>query len=106
MRKIKKGDEIIVLSGKDKGQRGQVIKIINDRVLVENLNMVKRHTKANPAKNTQGGILDKEMPMHISNVAHFNPVSNKADRVGVRTLDDGRRVRYYKSTGEVLEADA
>jgi large subunit ribosomal protein L24 len=104
MRKIKKGDEIVVLAGKDKGKHGTVLKVVSDdRVVVENVNMVKRHTKANPQKGEPGGILDKEMPIHISNVGLFNPVTKKADRVGFKTLEDGRKVRVFKSNGEVVD---
>ena len=102
MRKIKKGDEIVVLAGKDKGKHGTVLKVVSDdRVVVENVNMVKRHTKANPQKGEPGGILDKEMPIHVSNVGLFNPVTKKADRIGFKTLEDGRKVRVFKSNGEV-----
>lgn len=104
MRKIRKGDEIVVLAGKDKGKRGTVIRMVKgDKVLVENINMVKRHTKPNPQKNEPGGILDKEMPLHISNVAIYNPMTGKADRVGFRLLDDGKKVRYFKSNNEVVD---
>ncbi|BAO43257.1 50S ribosomal protein L24 [Thiolapillus brandeum] len=102
--KIRKGDDVIVLAGKDKGKRGSVLKLVGeDRVLVENINLAKKHAKPNPAKGEPGGIVEKEMPLHISNVALFNPVSNKADRVGFKTLDDGRKVRIFKSNGEVVD---
>jgi len=103
MNKIRKGDDIIVIAGKDKGKRGTVLTVQSDRVLVENINMVKRHTKANPAAGESGGIVEKEMPLDISNVALFNPVSNKADRVGFKVLDDGRKVRYFKSNDEIVD---
>ncbi len=104
MRKIKSGDEVIVITGKDKGKTGKVVRVIdNEKVVVENLNLAKRHTKANPMKNTPGGIVDKEMPLHISNVALFNPLTNKADRVGFRTLEDGKKVRFFKSNKEVVD---
>jgi large subunit ribosomal protein L24 len=104
MRKIRKGDEVVVLTGKDKGKRGTVIRVIADNhVVVENVNMVKRHTKPNPQRGEVGGILDKEMPLHISNVALYNPVTGKADRVGFKFLGDGRKVRFFKSNGEVVE---
>jgi large subunit ribosomal protein L24 len=104
MRKIKSGDEVIVITGKDKGKTGKVVRIIDgERVVVENLNLAKRHTKGNPMKNTQGGIVDKEMPIHISNVALFNPLTNKADRVGIKTLEDGKKVRFFKSNKEVVD---
>jgi large subunit ribosomal protein L24 len=104
MRKIKKGDEVIVLTGKDKGKRGTVLRVLDDdKLLVENINMVKRHTKANPQKGEAGGILDKEMALHSSNVGLYNSQTGKADRVGIKTLEDGRKVRYFKSTGEVVD---
>ena len=104
MRKIKKGDEVIVLTGKDKGKRGSVLNVLDaDSVLVENINMVKRHTKANPQRGESGGILDKEMPLRVSNIALFNPQTGKGDRVGFKILEDGRKVRIYKSTGEVVD---
>lgn len=104
MRKIKKGDEVIVLTGKDKGKRGSVLNVLDaDNVLVENINMVKRHTKANPQRGESGGILDKEMPLNVSNVALFNPQTGKGDRVGFKILEDGRKVRIFKSTGEVVD---
>ena len=101
--KIRKGDDIIVLAGKDKGKRGTVLAVLEDRVLVENVNLAKKHVKPNPMKGEPVGIVEKEMPLHISNVALFNPVTNKADRVGFRTLDDGRKVRIFKSNGEVVD---
>ena len=104
MRKIKKGDEVIVLTGKDKGKRGSVLRVTDEtHVVVENINMVKRHTKANPQAGESGGILDKEMPMQVSNVALYNAQTNKADRVGFKILEDGRKVRFFKSTGEVVD---
>jgi len=105
MHKIRKDDDVIVITGKDKGKRGNVTRVIpeDDKVLVENVNIVKRHTKGNPNKNVQGGIIEKEAPLHISNVAIFNPVTKKPDRVGFKTLEDGRKVRYYKSTNEVID---
>jgi large subunit ribosomal protein L24 len=104
MRKIKSGDEVIVITGKDKGKTGKVVRIIDgEKVVVENLNLAKRHTKANPMRNAPGGIVDKEMPIHISNVALFNPLTNKADRVGIKTLEDGKKVRFFKSNKEVVD---
>ncbi len=105
MRRIRRGDEVIVIAGKDKGRRGRVLKVQGDRVVVENINMVKRHVRPNPMRGTAGGILEKEMPIHISNVALYNPATSRGDRVGFRFLEDGRKVRYFKSTGEVVEAD-
>ena len=104
MKRIRKGDEVIVLAGKDKGKRGNVLRVLpDDRVVVENVNVVKRHTKPNPNTGVTGGILDKEMPVHVSNVNLYNPVTKKGDRVGFRKLEDGRKVRYFKSTGEVVD---
>lgn len=104
MRKIKKGDQVVVLAGKDKGKQGTVLRVIDDqKVVVENINMVKKHAKGNPMKGEPGGILDKEMPMDISNVAIFNPTTGKADRVGFKILEDGRKVRYFKSNDEVVD---
>ncbi|MES9832261.1 MAG: 50S ribosomal protein L24 [Candidatus Thiodiazotropha sp. L084R] len=102
--KIKKGDEVIVITGKDKGKRGTVVKTLeNDRLVVENVNMAKKHTKPNPNKGEPGGILDKEMPLHISNVALYNPATDKADRVGFKILEDGKKVRIFKSNQEVVD---
>jgi len=104
MRRIKTGDEVIVTAGKDKGRRGAVLKILeNDRVMVESINMVKKHTKPNPMKGSEGGIVEKEMPLHISNIMLFNPATSKGDRVGFKVLDDGKKVRYFKSNGEVVD---
>ena len=106
MQKIKKGDDVIVITGKDKGKRGSVVRVVGevDRVVVENVNIAKKHQKPNPAANVPGGIIEKEMPLDISNVAIFNPVTGKADRVGIKALEDGRKVRYFKSNGEVIDA--
>jgi large subunit ribosomal protein L24 len=105
MEKIKKGDQVIVLSGRDKGRRGSVIGVVGGtQVLVENINRVKRHTKANPNANKPGGIIEKEAPMPLSKVALWNPASKKGDRVGVKKLADGKRVRFFKSNGEVIDA--
>ena len=106
MNKIKKGDEVIILTGKDKGKTGNVVRAIpeDDRVIVDNVNMVKKHQKPNPAMNVPGGIVEKEMPVHVSNVALVNPATGKADRVGFKTLDDGRKVRVFKSNGETVDA--
>lgn len=104
MRKIRKGDEVIIITGKDKGKRGSVSRLLSDnKVLVENLNLAKRHVRPNPMRGEPGGIHDKEMPMDISNVALYNPVTHKADRVGFKTLEDGRKVRVFKSNGEVVD---
>ena len=104
MRKIRKGDDVIILTGKDKGKRGSIMKVVDeDRVMVENCNMAKKHVKPNPNTGETGGIVEKEMPMDISNVALFNPATGKGDRVGIKILEDGRKVRYYKSNGEVVD---
>jgi large subunit ribosomal protein L24 len=103
MNKIRRGDEVIVLSGKDRGARGIVLTVVSSsRLLVGGINKVKKHTKPNPMKGDQGGISEKEMPIEISNVALFNPATQKADRVGIKVLDDGSRVRVYKSNGEFV----
>ncbi len=104
MKKIKKGDDVVVTTGRDKGKRGTVLRLVDDsHVLVEGANKVKKHERPNPMKNTTGGIIDKEMPLHISNVALFNPATKKADRVGIKEIDGGKRVRYFKSNGEVID---
>ena len=104
MQKIKKGDEVIVTTGKDKGKRGSVLNTAGaGYVVVEGANKVKKHQKPNPMKGSPGGIVEKEMPIHISNVAMFNPSSQKADRVGIKVLEDGRKVRVFKSNGEVID---
>ena len=104
MRKIRKGDNVVVITGRDKGKRGTVSAILGDRVLVSGVNQVKKNQRPNPMKNEQGGIVTKELPIHISNVALWNPITQKADRVGVRLLEDGRKVRFYKSNGEQINA--
>jgi large subunit ribosomal protein L24 len=106
MQKLKKGDDIIVIAGKDKGKRGTITRVLSEdsRVLVEGINMVKKHQKPNPAMGVPGGIVEKEMPLHVSNVAIFNPGSGKADRVGIKILEDGRKVRIFKSNNEVIDA--
>ena len=104
MNKIRKGDEVIVLAGRDKGKRGKVsLRKDETHVLVEGINLVKKHTKPNPLKGTTGGIVEKTMPIHQSNVAIYNAVSGKADRVGIKLLADGKRVRVYKSSGEEIK---
>lgn len=105
MNKICKNDDVIVISGKEKGKRGTVTRVLADnRVIVESINMIKRHTKPNPNRGVSGGIVEKEAPLHLSNVAIFNPITKKADRIGFKTLEDGRKVRIYKSTSEVVDA--
>jgi large subunit ribosomal protein L24 len=104
MRKIRKGDEVIVLTGKDKGKRGTVLRVLEDSLVVEGVNRVRKAVRPNPMRGTQGGFQDKDMPIHVSNVALFNPAAGKGDRVGIRTLEDGRKVRFFKSNGEVVDA--
>ena len=105
MQKIKKGDEVIVINGKDKGRRGLVRAVHTDnKVTVENINMAKKHSKPNPMKGVEGGIVEKEMPIHISNVMLFNPATSKGDKIGIKQLEDGKKVRYFKSNGEVLDS--
>jgi large subunit ribosomal protein L24 len=105
MNRLKKGDEVVVITGKDKGKRGNIVRVLaNGKVVVDNVNMVKRHTKPNPARNLPGGIVEKEMPIDASNVMLFNPVTQKGDRVGFKALEDGRKVRYFKSNNEVVDA--
>ncbi len=105
MQKLRRDDEVIVLTGKDKGKQGKVVKILDDqKILVNGINRVKKHQKGNPNAGVQGGIIDKDMPINISNVALYNPETQKADRVGFKFLDDGKKVRYFKSTNEVVDA--
>ena len=105
MQRIRKGDEVVVITGRDKGKRGVVLARIDDQHLtVEGVNVVKKHVRPNPMKGSTGGIVEKEMPLHVSNVAIFNPATKKGDRVGIKVLDDGRHVRVYKSNGEMIDA--
>jgi large subunit ribosomal protein L24 len=105
MNKIRKGDQVVVTTGKDKGKRGTVLRVMpSSKVVVEGINRVKKHQKPNPMKGMTGGIVEKEMALHVSNVAIFNSASSKADRVGFRVLEDGRKVRFFKSNGEVVDA--
>lgn len=106
MLKIKRNDEVIVIAGRDKGKRGKVIKVLEGKLLVAGVNVVKKHQKPNPQRGTQGGIVDKEAPIEASNVAIFNPQTQKADRVGFKILDDGKKVRCFKSTNEIIEDKA
>ncbi|MDA3913226.1 50S ribosomal protein L24 [Oleiagrimonas sp.] len=103
MKRIQKGDHVIVTTGKNKGQRGDVLSVAGDRVFVSNVNIIKRHTKANPQAQEAGGIIEREASIHISNVMLFNPATNKGERVGAKTLQDGRKVRVYRSSGEVVD---
>jgi large subunit ribosomal protein L24 len=105
MHRIRKGDRVIVTTGRDKGRQGTVIRVLeDDHVVIENVNMVKKHQKPNPQRGAPGGIVQKEAPLHISNVMLFNPATKKGDRVGFKQLDDGRKVRVFKSNGEVVDA--
>ncbi|MEN3373357.1 50S ribosomal protein L24 [Dechloromonas sp. ZS-1] len=105
MEKIRKGDEVVIITGKDKGKRGTVLRRVDaDHVVVEGVNRAKKHVKPNPVKGVAGGIVDKDMPIHISNVALFNSATQKADRVGFKALEDGRKVRVFKSNGEPVNA--
>jgi large subunit ribosomal protein L24 len=103
MQKIRKADEVVVIVGKDKGKRGSVTRILEDRLYVSGVNMIKRHTKGNPQMGQPGGIIEKEAPIHISNVAIYNGKTAKADRVGVKTLADGKQVRVFRSNGEEID---
>lgn len=104
MKRIRKGDEVIVTTGRSKGQRGHVLRVLDEaRVLVENVNMVKKHQKPDPNRNQPGGIVEKEAPIHVSNVMLFNQATGKADKVGYKVLEDGRKVRVFKSTGEAVD---
>lgn len=105
MNRIRKGDEVIVISGRDKGKRGAVLRRVDDdHLVVEGVNRVKKHARPNPMKGITGGIVDKDLPIHISNVALFNPATQKAGRVGIKSLEDGRKVRVFKSNGEQVDA--
>jgi large subunit ribosomal protein L24 len=104
MNRIKKGDEVIVITGRDKGRRGTVLRVYtDDRVLVENINVVKKHQRPNPQRGVTGGIVEKEMPLQASNVMLWNPIAKKGDRIGVRALQDGKKVRFFKSNNEVVD---
>jgi large subunit ribosomal protein L24 len=104
MQRIRKGDRVVVTAGREKGRQGVVLRVLAEHVLVENVNMVKRHTRPNPQANQPGGIVQKEAPIHASNVMLFNPATKKGDRIGIRTLENGRKVRVFKSNGEVVDA--
>ncbi|MGB2681332.1 MAG: 50S ribosomal protein L24 [Candidatus Competibacter sp.] len=104
MRRIRRDDEVIVIAGKDKGRRGKVMRVVDEeRLIVAGVNMIKRHTRPNPARNVAGGIVEREAAVHVSNVMLFNPVTQKGDRIGFRVLEDGRKVRYFKSNNEVVD---
>jgi len=104
MQRIKKNDDVIVIAGRDKGKRGSVLNLTADgRALVDNVNLVKRHTKGNPNTGETGGIIEKEAPIQLSNIALYNPATKKGERIGFKVLEDGRKVRYFKSNGEVID---
>jgi len=104
MKKLKKGDSVIIISGKDKGKKGEILKVIEpDKLVISNINLAKKHVKPNPSKQETGGILEREMPMHISNVMVLNPLTKKGDRIGFKKLEDGKKVRIYKSNQEVID---
>ena len=104
MNRIKKGDHVVVTTGKDKGKRGDVVSVHGDKVVVSNVNLVKRHTKPNPQANQPGGIVEREAPIHVSNVMLFNPATGKGERIGTKVLEDGRKLRVFRSSGEALDA--
>jgi len=102
--RIKKGDQVVVTAGKDKGKKGDVVRVDGDRVVVSNINVVKRHTKPNPQAGVAGGVVEREASIHISNVALFNPATGKGERIGFKVLEDGRKLRVFRSSGEALDA--
>ena len=104
MNRIRKGDQVVVIAGKDKGKKGDVIRVAGDKVVVSNINVIKRHTKPNPQAGQPGGVIEREAPIHISNVMLFNPASGKGERVGIKVLEDGRKLRVFRSSGEAIDA--
>ncbi|NLA68195.1 MAG: 50S ribosomal protein L24 [Gammaproteobacteria bacterium] len=104
MNRIKTGDRVVVTAGKDKGKQGEIVRVLGDKVVVSNVNIVKRHTKPNPQANQPGGVIEREAPIHASNVMHFNPATGKGERIGIKVLEDGRRVRVFRSSGEAIDA--
>ena len=102
--RIKKGDQVVVITGKDKGKKGDVVRVLGDRVVVSNINVIKRHTKPNPQAGVAGGVVEREASMHISNIALFNPASGKGERIGFKVLEDGRKLRVFRSSGEAVDA--
>jgi len=104
MNRIRKGDEVIIFAGADKGKKGEVVRVAGDKVVVQNVNIIKRHTKPNPQANVAGGIIEREAPIHISNVMLFNQASGKGERIGFKVLEDGRKVRVFRSSGEAIDA--
>ncbi len=104
MNRIRKGDQVIVIAGSDKGKTGEVVRMVGDKVVVQNINIIKRHTKANPQTGQAGGIIEREAPIHVSNVMLLNPVSGKGERVAFKVLEDGRKLRVFRSSGEAIDA--
>ena len=104
MNRIRKGDQVVVIAGKDKGKKGDVLRVAGDKVVVSNVNIIKRHTKPNPQAGQPGGVIEREAPIHISNVMLFNPASGKGERVGIKVLEDGRKLRVFRSSGEAIDA--
>lgn len=104
MNRIRKGDQVIVTAGKDKGKKGDVVRVLGEKVVVSNINVVKRHTKPNPQAGQPGGVVEREAPIHISNVMLFNPATGKGERVGFKVLEDGRKLRVFRSSGEAVDA--
>ena len=104
MNRIKKGDQVVVTAGKDKGKRGDVVRVEGDKVVVSNVNIIKRHTKPNPQAGQAGGVIEREAPIHISNVMLFNPASGKGERIGAKVLEDGRKIRVFRSSGDAVDA--
>ena len=104
MNRIKKGDQVVVTAGKDKGKRGDVVRVDGEKVVVSNVNIIKRHTKPNPQAGQAGGVIEREAPIHVSNVMLFNPASGKGERIGSKVLEDGRKIRVFRSSGESVDA--
>ncbi|MET3929283.1 large subunit ribosomal protein L24 [Lysobacter sp. OAE881] len=104
MNRIRKGDQVIVTTGKDKGKKGEVVRVLGEKVVVSNLNVVKRHTKPNPQAGQPGGVVEREAPIHISNVMLFNPATGKGERIAFKVLEDGRKLRVFRSSGEAVDA--
>ena len=104
MNRIRKGDQVVVIAGKDKGKKGDVVRVAGDKIVVSNVNVIKRHTKPNPQAGVAGGVVEREAPIHISNVMLFNPATGKGDRIGFKVLEDGRKLRVFRSSGEAIDA--
>ncbi len=104
MNRIKKGDRVVVTAGKDKGKQGEIVRVLGDKVVVSNINVVKRHTKPNPQAGQAGGVIEREAPIHVSNVMHFNPATGKGERIAFKVLEDGRKLRVFRSSGEAVDA--